>query len=269
MFPFLKQEQGFERLTHQQNTKENKDNAAHQRELVKWTRNLAYTTGALAAATFGVACFAGWQAWEMRQGSVDTGRLAAAATAQATTVQKELELTQRPWMEGELQFTSPLRIDSDGAHTTVKLTIKNTGRTPAITVWRTSKIFAGGNDIETMEQWENEVCNERAPNVTSGRPNGFTVFPKTQNSSEGLLSIDKATITQARRADGMVVLRIIACINYKYSFIKSDEWHQTSYVWEIDKKTPNGVTATNANDDIVQPGDILMQNHPLLPGRAS
>ena len=51
----------------------------HQRDLVKWTRNLAYTTGELAVATVLVACFAGWQAWETRSAGVDTKNAVEAA----------------------------------------------------------------------------------------------------------------------------------------------------------------------------------------------
>jgi hypothetical protein len=79
MPPFAQEEQYLECLAHKTTPDKKNGDAAHQRELVQWTRNLAYTTGALAFATFIVACFSGWQGWEMRQGSVDTHELAKTA----------------------------------------------------------------------------------------------------------------------------------------------------------------------------------------------
>jgi len=64
MPPFVQEEQRLERLSHQRPSQDNNGDTPHQRDLVKWTRNLAYTTGELAVATVLVACFAGWQAWE-------------------------------------------------------------------------------------------------------------------------------------------------------------------------------------------------------------
>jgi hypothetical protein len=88
MPPFLQEEQRLERLSHQRPSQNNHGDTSHQRDLVKWTRNLAYTTGGLAIATVLVAFFAGWQAWETRSAGVDTknaveatNRLANAAEA--------------------------------------------------------------------------------------------------------------------------------------------------------------------------------------------
>jgi hypothetical protein len=194
-----------------------------------------------------------------------TTRLAQAARDQATL----LELTERPWMEGEIQFTSPLIIDSDGARTTIKYTVKNTGKTPAMSVWRGLIWFAGTDEPETIVKRQSELCDERGVNFVSLRPNGFTIFPNSGTSEELPATISATDVAKARLPDGGVVIRLIACINYKYTFARSDEWHQTSYIIELDKKIPAGFIRFNAEHDTAQPNDILMQNHPLLPGRAS
>ena len=86
--PVPPHEQSIERQLHQSGAGEHGSEASHQRELVRWTRILAITTGTLAAATFLVASFAGWQVWEMREASLDTTQLAQAAKITADVSQK-------------------------------------------------------------------------------------------------------------------------------------------------------------------------------------
>lgn len=78
MFPFAEEEQRLETLTHHGAAKNENNDAAQQRELVRWTKILAWVTGALAFATFIVA-------FVSALGARDTARLAEAANIQAST----------------------------------------------------------------------------------------------------------------------------------------------------------------------------------------
>jgi len=60
MLPFGEEEQRFKGLTRQDVGKEDNDDAGNQRQLVTWTKVLAWTTGGLAVATAVVAFFAAW-----------------------------------------------------------------------------------------------------------------------------------------------------------------------------------------------------------------
>jgi len=95
MSPFVQEEQRLERLPHQRPSQDNDDNTLHQHELVKWTRNLAYTTGGLAIATVLVACFAGWQAWETRSAGVDTRNAVEATNRLATETKRVADEAKR------------------------------------------------------------------------------------------------------------------------------------------------------------------------------
>ena len=127
MLPFVKVEQRLESFP-QGKTDEQEDDTAPQRKLVDWTRRLAYTTGALAIATFIVACFSGWQAWEMRQGSADTARLALAARDQADVSKDTEERQLRAYVIAE--FPNSLDNFVAGKKAESKVPAQNVGQTP-------------------------------------------------------------------------------------------------------------------------------------------
>jgi hypothetical protein len=109
IFPFTKEERDLECLRDQRKSQEDNDDTTQKRDLVVWTRRLAYTTGALAFATVVVASFAGWQAWETRSGANQQHRDSLAALgrtdAQIATMQTQAEI-----MRGQLQV---LQVDSE------------------------------------------------------------------------------------------------------------------------------------------------------------
>ena len=86
MVPFTQEKERLKSLRRQDTGKTDDNKADDQRDLVKWTRRLAYSTGLLAVATFVVAAFAAW-------GSIDTRRLADAARDQAN-VARDTEMRQ-------------------------------------------------------------------------------------------------------------------------------------------------------------------------------
>jgi hypothetical protein len=95
MPPFVQEAQCLKRLPHQRPSQDNNGDTPHQRDLVKWTRNLAYTTGGLSIATVLVACFAGWQAWETRRAGVDTRNAVEATNRLATETQRVADEAKR------------------------------------------------------------------------------------------------------------------------------------------------------------------------------
>jgi hypothetical protein len=106
-------------------TAEKKYSDAQQHDLVNWTRRLFKATGALATATFAVAAFSGWQAYEMRRGSVDTARLANAANKSADLA----EAAARAWVAPiRFEFAHPADLTDP---LKVRVFIQNVGREPA------------------------------------------------------------------------------------------------------------------------------------------
>jgi hypothetical protein len=176
LLPFINEEQDLERSSHQRKPEKHQDNAGHQHNLVKWTRRLAYTTGALAFATFGVALFAGWQAWEMRQGSIDTGRLATAAQQQADTAATALEGLERPFVIVDIPHHDPLWSWINGLTPMIELdyTLTNYGRVPAVLLetWCEGIVTDGPPDGKTFD--ENRLVKTNQINRTTVVSQGST-----------------------------------------------------------------------------------------------
>jgi hypothetical protein len=175
----------------------------------------------------------------------------------------EMQEARRPWMQGYIQFVGPLMFDKDGARAPISLLIKNSGRSPAKNVWRGARMFAGDGPDTLIFGWEEALCS----GIRNSR-GGFTVFPNEIPNNTFQVGVDAPEIQNNVTTNGEIILRIIVCIDYAFTFL--GERHQTSYIWEIDKKnTLTGFAHIKPSDGAVQPNDLLKLTDPSLPGRTS
>jgi hypothetical protein len=125
-------------------------------------------------------------------------------------------------------------------------------------------MYAGDGPAGLIMGWENELCER----IVNDAGKGFTMFPGENSGNITPVGIDGSDVTRNTDGDGGRILRIIVCIDYTSAF--SRDSHQTSYIWEIDRKNADiGFTHIRPGDGIVQPNDLLWQTDPSLPGRAT
>jgi hypothetical protein len=124
-------------------------------------------------------------------------------------------------------------------------------------------MFAGDGPDTLILGWEKVVCG----NVIRNSKRGFAVFPNEIPNNTFPVGVDALEIQNNVAANGEIILRIIVCIDYAFTFL--GDRHQTSYIWEIDKKNPlTGFAHIKPGDGAVQPNDLLKLTDPSLPGRA-
>jgi hypothetical protein len=250
MSSVVQEKQSLESLAHQRATNKNNDDTTHQRELVKWTRNLAYTTGALALATFIVACLAGWQAWEMRSGAeqqhqdtltalgktdaaiTETRRLADEAKRSADNAIKTAERELRAYVGvvGDVVLKCPLCDTADAdkpieisrehmADNVITTTIENGGRTPAYNIFVEDSYWSGTFGQRFSANFTFPINS--APLPFPFPPNGTgTLNPRERTPEDS--AIDRSVIPLIIRARQHIIsLFYYGNVNYKDVFRKS------------------------------------------------
>jgi hypothetical protein len=243
----------------QRDSKQNSKDTSHQRDLVKWTRNLAYTTGGLAVATFAVAGFAGWQAWEMRSGADQqhhdtltalgkTDATIAALNGQArvmndqlTVSQNEFTATNRPWISiDSMKISSPLVFGDNGNITlSVHFSLANSGHTPAIFVNPNliPVLMISGHQLSKVINSTRAYCENKRIGEFSPMESGILVSPgKTVTHPFHFgITITPEDIKKGKELTGIreaILPYICGCINYQFTFGEKQR-HQTGFVYEL------------------------------------
>jgi hypothetical protein len=176
----------------------------------------------------------------------------------------EMREEGRPWVQGTVDFVGPLIFDKDGARAPIKLLLRNSGKSPAKNVWRGVRMYAGGGPDTLIMGWENALCQH----ITRDARKGITIFPNETPGSQLPVGIDATEVQKNIDTDGGIIVRIIMCIDYAFPF--SPDRHQTSYIWEVDKKDPiAGFAHIKPSDGAIQPNELLQLTDPSLPGRAN
>jgi hypothetical protein len=244
MLPFVKENQRLESFVHQGKPEKHEDDATHQRKLVDWTRRLAYTTGALAIATFIVACFSGWQAREMHSGADQQHRdtLAALGKTDATIVAmesqaaimqgqlNEMEIARRPWVTADIFITGEITLQEGSVTIPTLIALRNTGQTPATQTDITGEVFATFQPDMVAEN--KRICKSITGSFLHNITLAPSVFPgdKLQPLSY-IFNLSKERIEEFRAHNptmrGAIHPILLICIAYKE--YGRPEIHHTSF----------------------------------------
>jgi hypothetical protein len=163
---------------------------------------------------------------------------ADAAKSSADTAVRELELSERPWVDADVRINGPFAFDVNGANLSVLITIRNTGHSPAFntTINPRLMILFGGPD---PFQLRNEVCRDAIREVsTSGF--GISLFPNANFQSPTKVGFGKEEIEKAGQGFGanlrgaIVGPRLIVCIAYRPTF-NNTSVYTTGYIFDVSR----------------------------------
>jgi len=168
---------------------------------------------------------------------------AEAAKNSADTAARELELSERPWVDADVRINGPLAFNVNGANLSILITLRNTGHSPAFntTINPQLMIIFGGPD---PFQLRNEVCQGAVKQVSS-YGFGVSLFPNSDFQSPmsvglGKQDIEKAEASFSGELRGKIVgLNLVVCIAYRPTF-NNTSVYTTGYIFdviEIDKNT--------------------------------
>jgi hypothetical protein len=157
---------------------------------------------------------------------------------------KQLEVSERPWLEPELTVTEPLEFTRDGG-VTLKVTEKvtNIGHSIAVNVSNPFAIHLR----YPLVSWENaraeqkKLCGDAREHPETN-PIGDNLFPQESESIELSATFTKEQVQAARlmNENAIIGFTVLGCADYVSSF--SPSHHQTGYVYDISKVHLPGVS---------------------------
>lgn len=200
---------------------------------------------------------------------IQTRRSADAATSAANTAASQLELSERPWVDAEIEKVGPLTWNVNGASLPLKFIVKNSGSSPALQVFVNPAITIrlGGRDVEGLRD---QLCAQ-----ASQMKNGFfSIFPNRTIPMEIDMGISreqiKTAIGKSPTFKGAFVSPVVvACIGYRPSFSASS-FYSTSYtldVLRIDDRTGQPL-ATFFPDETVSQDHLSLRLSLINPVQA-
>ena len=152
-----------------------------------------------------------------------------AAKRSADIAAKQLEMSERPWVDADITLNGPLYYNINGGNLQLKYTLRNTGHSPAFNaVIIPQVVFAYGGPDPVLKR--NELCNLAAHDYGSG----ITVFPNTTFVQAVNVGIAKEDIAKATKTTQGYVMAptLVTCIAYRPTF-DDKAIYKTAYIVDV------------------------------------
>jgi hypothetical protein len=220
------------------------------------------TFAATALAFLAAAVYAGialYQAGLMREAT-------GAAQRSADAAGKQLEVAQRPWVRLHLALAGPLVFDKDGFRTELKVVMKNSGASPALSVLMQPELRVNTAWPESdLINERDKLCDRLKQQATVNNESLGVVFPGTDgNTTVWHIGISKSDVDNVLRDQNSQVLPMIfSCVVYRFTF--NEAYHQTAYtsaVLTFDPKSAHafGTGVTLKPGLVINPDHLYMAN---------
>lgn len=203
-------------------------------------KSIKWATWFAVGAAIIYASIAAWQACEMRKATIATEQAAKAAECAAKTAQQtlgevkkqsklsaeQLELAQRPWVDMRIDIDGPLTFDVNGARIPLKITLRNTGHSPAMSTRISPRALIGSKSLSAIN-YRDEVCQEAARTATAYPRSGDTLFPNIDFGRHYDVILTQKDIDNGKASkenpkanfgEVMISPSVIVCVAYRPSF---------------------------------------------------
>lgn len=215
-----------------------------------------------------IAIYTGLTAYQSHQSkrSADAAETAAhAAKSASETTASELELAERPWVDAITTVDGSFSFDINGANVPLKLTLRNTGHSPAVRVGIWPVMFFGAN-IANASAFRDKAC-EDAPKMQSM---GITLFPSAAPfEQQYTVSLSKEEIEKGKASNqfpgskfGEVILSptVAVCIAYRSTYDQL-RIYRTAYIMDLFKLEPSGLSANFKIGENVDRRHLFLRMH--------
>jgi hypothetical protein len=222
------------------------DLAVQAKDQADRTRDLAAAAAEQADATRMIAANAATQA----KAASD---LASNSAGELATLQKQLELTDRPWIKvtdlrlwdcgspcSTVTWYPVPAAEQNQMSTGYWVTVKNIGGSTALNVVTFTELYFTGNLMFGLRGEDSRFCDSRgqvSPPVT-GR--GRTLFPNDpkEDFKSGSANVASANFIPFDRSGPHAYAWVIGCVNYQFQASSTN--HQTRFVYGITLVGPQG-----------------------------
>ena len=204
-----------------------------QEKIKKWT--------ALAVVAASIYAFVAAFQWYQMKKSTDAAIASAdSARRAAKTAQRQLELSERPWVAVlDAAIRSSLVFDDKGAHTEVSFVLKNTGHSPALSVSISPELTTVCTNCPKPVYVEERACKDAKH---SSKFVSYTIFPGetfVERDQGHDMKMSEAEIERGFGISGThtIIPAVIGCVDYKTPF--SSEIHHTGFAFVLMARNQN------------------------------
>jgi hypothetical protein len=193
-------------------------------------------------------------------------KAADAAKSAAETAASQLELSERPWVDAQILLNGPLTFNINGASIPLKLSLRNTGHSPAMFV-AISTLPSVASKTDNAVPYREQACKD-ATRVSATMPDfGITLFPNVTFEQRYEVGLPKEEIEKGKASKvfpgsrfGDVILSpaVSICMAYRPTFHGTRIYH-TAYIVDLFK-----VDSANHLDVRFKIGEDVDQKHLLL-----
>jgi hypothetical protein len=179
--------------------------------------------------------------------------------------QKQLDLSERPWVSADVEISQPLSFGTQGNPAIgLAITMKNVGHSLATHVAVLAVLVPSDmNFYDTSIKRQNEVCSrlENGETPFAAAPNGgYFLFPSGSATRYEFIGIDKKSVDAAIKNNPViapnVAMCVVGCVDYRSTLDALH--HHTRFLYHLDD--PNQFTIyMQAHSGIVTSG-----SHPEL-----
>jgi len=172
----------------------------------------------------------------------ETKKAADAAESAAKTAASQLELAERPWVDANIALDGPFTFNTNGASIPLKITLRNTGHSPALSV-NISPLPLIGHKAVDAANYREQVSRDAARIATTMPQFGIALFPNVNFEQREEIGIGKEEIENKKASKdfpdskfGDVILSpaVVICIAYRPSFNSTSVYH-TAYIADLYK----------------------------------
>jgi len=188
---------------------------------------------AIAIATTAYVTVATYQLKAMNKTLKETKRAAKAAQEaadaaqrQVVTMQKQLEMSERPWITIQFTISGPLTFDNEMANLRLQYTLKNVGHSVAKNINIEARAFLQsfkeGKFFVALEH-QKVTCDRALARTDEERSHGLTLFPNEEAVSNLTVAINKEEIDATlvpfpNTSDKYIAPGFVGCVTYEFPF---------------------------------------------------
>lgn len=190
-------------------------------------------------AAIAYAAFAGVTYWQIARQYPKLEESADAAKSAADTAASQLELAERPWVDASIRLDGPLTFDADGANIPLKIVLRNTGHSPALSTFVSAFPLVGSEGANAI-RYRRQVC-QAATKTTFRSQLGFALFPNANYEERLGVGISRKEIEKDKASKefpgshfGEAILwpSVVVCVAYRPTFNHASVY-RTAYIVDL------------------------------------
>ena len=235
---------GLQWCTMQRQLAEMQGGSRQTNDLIDKTKTLAENAGRQATNTETLANAAKDQVSGLKSLVATTNQQTEAMRRQLVMMQKQLELTDRPWIKVTLETTGPLYFFDNNTKFNVnfRITMKNVGRTVATKVRWADETFLLHNDpFDEPSERQKLILNRLSSTKPHSFEEGESIFPDEESVYSSSISTAVTVeaddfATRQGRPISNIVPWVVGCVEYQYA--SSTGRHYTCFSYTVRRLDP-------------------------------